>query len=380
LLLTPAHWSLLSAFDPFADVTQKPRFAGTSFKKPSGYVLLPFSQYLFSIEPERSNVKTTSALALSYFPRGFHWIPEHCLKTLSFYSNILTQTKSIEIRPIYDQIGSTPKKVIYHIIRFLKVISKKEWGDHPNSFRRLTGDFGVHFNYYNYVDAWSKFFLYQTNLMDHSWFISFDKDHSCGILPVWFANWWSHFGLIPDILPLNLIESFELFKTCFKVDTYGSKFPHILHFAKMYRLPWIIKWQYVIVGDRLERHWYVKWWDKFAVDIIISKVKLLIQAPRAQSVPLPSIVPPKLLTPEDIGKTPNKALSAVAASPTSSSASMTKKEKKKALLKAMIESYKEDDSFDEDTTSSFSANVPDPQKDYFRNSGFGDDIPGLEDL
>jgi hypothetical protein len=98
-------------------------------------------------------------------------------------------------------------------------------------------------------------------------------------------------------------------------------------------------------------------------------------------VPLPSIVPPKLLTPEDIGKTPNKALSVVAASPTSSSASMTKKEKKKALLKAMIESYKEDDSSDEDTTSSFSANVPDPQKDYFGNSGFAhDDVPGLEDL
>jgi hypothetical protein len=121
--------------------------------------------------------------------------------------------------------------------------------------------------------------------------------------------------LIPDILPLNLIESFELFKACFKVDAYGSKFSPILHFVKMYRLSWIIKWQYVIVGDRLERHWFIKWWDKFAVDIIINKVKLLIQAPRAQSVPLPSIVSPKLLTPEEIGKTPDKALSAVAASP-----------------------------------------------------------------
>jgi hypothetical protein len=109
--------------------------------------------------------------------------------------------------------------------------------------------------------------------MDHSWFITFDKDHSCGILPVWFAQWRSHYGLIPDVLPLNLIESFELFKTCFKVDTYGSNFPPILHFAKQYRLPWIIKWQYVIVGNRLERHWYVKWWDKFAVDPIIYKVK-----------------------------------------------------------------------------------------------------------
>jgi hypothetical protein len=126
-------------------------------RKSPGLLALPLKSLLalffflilnicFLIEPECSNVKTASALALSYFPRGFHWIPEYPLKTLTFYSNILTQTKSIEIRPIYDQIGSTPKKVIYHSVRFLKVISEKEWGDHPNSLRRLAGDFGVHFN------------------------------------------------------------------------------------------------------------------------------------------------------------------------------------------------------------------------------------------
>jgi hypothetical protein len=154
--------------------------------------------------------------------------------------------------------------------------------------------FQIAFNYYDYVDAWSKFFLYQTAIMDHSWFITFDNDHTCGIVPIWFSKWWSHFGLIPDVLPLALVESFELFKNCFKVDAYGSKFPPMLHFVKQYRLPWIIKWQYVIVGDNLERHWYVKWWDKFAFDPIIKRVKQMIQAPNAQNMPLPSIVPPKI--------------------------------------------------------------------------------------
>jgi hypothetical protein len=99
----------------------------------------------------------------------------------------------------------------------------------------------------------------QTANMDHSWFISFDQEHFGGILPLWFARWWSHFSLIPNVLPLGLIESFELFKTCFKTDSYGSKFPHILHFVKQFRLPWILRWQYVILEDKLERHWYVKW-------------------------------------------------------------------------------------------------------------------------
>jgi hypothetical protein len=133
-----------------------------------------------------------------------------------------------------------------------------------------------------------------------------------------------------------LIESFELFKTCFKVDTYGSNFPQILHFAKQYKLPWIVKWQYVIVGNHLERHWYVKWWDKFDVDPIISKIKQRIQAPKAQNLPLPSIVPPKLITPSDIGQTPNKVLPTATISPTSSSSSMTKKEKKKGFVESHV--------------------------------------------
>jgi hypothetical protein len=166
--------------------------------------------------------------------------------------------------------------------------------------------------------------------MDHSWFISFDREHFGGILPLWFARWW----LIPDALPLGLIESFELFKTSFKTDSYGSKFPHILHFVKQFRLPWILRWQYVIVEDKFERHWYVKWWDKFSIDLIIKKVKLMIQAPKAQNLPLPFIVSPKLITPDNIGKTPNKVTPSKD-SPAASSSSKkqsSKNKKKKALL------------------------------------------------
>jgi hypothetical protein len=40
--------TLVTPFDPFADQSQKPRFAGTSYKKPSAYMLLPYSLLLFS--------------------------------------------------------------------------------------------------------------------------------------------------------------------------------------------------------------------------------------------------------------------------------------------------------------------------------------------
>jgi hypothetical protein len=341
-----------------------------SFKKTSGYVILPFCQYLFSIELERSNLKSASNLALSYFPRGFHWIYEHPLKTLSFYSNILTQTKSVQIGPIFD--NKDPTKIIFHRIKFFKVISEKEWGGHPSSERELKGKFGVHYNYYDYIKAWSKVFLYQTALMDHSWFIPFDKNFT-RVLPIWFAHWWSHYGLIPDVIPLNFVGTFDLFRSCFKVDAYGHNFPLIFHFAKMFKISWIIKWQYVIVENRVERHWFCKWWDKFPIDPIIEEVGRMAQAPKAQNVPLPSTISPKL-----IGNTPNKALTAT--SPASSSTSMSKKERKKALLNVMIALEKEEDSDEEDSASS--APIYDPQRDFFGNSGFGsnDDVLGLEDL
>jgi hypothetical protein len=142
----------------------------------------------------------------------------------------------------------------------------------------------------------------------------------------------------------------------------------------MFKISWIIKWQYVIVGNRVERHWFIKWWDKFNTAPIIEDVRQMAQAPKAQNVPLPSIISPKL-----IGNTPNKALTATV-SPVSSSNSMLKKERKKALLKAMIELQNEEDSEEEDSASS--APIYDPQRDFFGNSGFGsnDDVPGLEDL
>ena len=81
----------------------------------------------------------------------------------------------------------------------------------------------------------------------------------------------------------------------FKTDTFGSKFPPTLHFVRKFKIPWILKWQYVIVEDKLKRHWYVKWWDKCPqIDTIIQNVKELVQAPRAQIYP--SNAPHMLLT------------------------------------------------------------------------------------
>jgi hypothetical protein len=131
----------------------------------------------------------------------------------------------------------------------------------------------------------------------------------------------------------------------------------------------------------------VKWWDKFSIDPIIKRVKQMIQAPKAQNLPLPSIVSTKLITPDDIGKTSDKVMpvkESLAAS-SSSKKQSSKSKKKKALLRAMalLDSFSASDGDNDDVSSeSSSVGAYDPQIDYFGNSGFDSQgyVPGIEDL
>jgi hypothetical protein len=154
-----------------------------SFYKSHYYLI---NRHMFSQKRIPSSSKT-------YFMRVAKYV------NLAYYLNILNQTKSLHIKPIFCQT-TMPKKIVYHSVYINRAISEKEWGDHP-SFRSLKG-FDIPFCYYDYIDAWFKFFLYQTSNIDHSWFINFDQENSGGIFPLWFVKWWSHFGQIPKILSL----------------------------------------------------------------------------------------------------------------------------------------------------------------------------------
>ena len=76
------------------------------------------------------------------------------------------------------------------------------------------------------------------------------------------------------------MNSFTYFKIVFKVDSYGAKFPPLLHFIKKNKVPWILKWQYDKEGDVLTCRWYVKWWDKFPhTQLIINNVTREFSSP-----------------------------------------------------------------------------------------------------
>ena len=139
--------------------------------------------------------------------------------------------------------------------------------------------------------------LHQDDNMTHSWFVNFHKNFNAH-LPLWFSfsRWWTQFGPVIEIFPRPLIGSFKYFSNVLKVDSHGTKFLASLHFVKKYKVPWVLKWQYVKEGDLLTRRWYVKWWDKFShtqnvIDNVTREFSTTneVSYPKAQSPMQPAV-------------------------------------------------------------------------------------------
>nr|POF03546.1 hypothetical protein CFP56_69294 [Quercus suber] len=158
------------------------------------------------------------ALAIEVLPLGWHFLPKHPEKNIRFYKSILLQEKSARIENIMNK--KNPAEVLYHKVIFTGFVSCEEWGQHP-SFLKVLKDSGLHYSYYDYIDAFEKVLFYQNKSFDHSWFLMFFKPFSSPI-PSWFLKWWEIFGPAPQILPEPLQEAFRYFSSRFQPSSHGS--------------------------------------------------------------------------------------------------------------------------------------------------------------
>ncbi|KAG6625818.1 hypothetical protein CIPAW_15G004800 [Carya illinoinensis] len=152
-------------------------------------------------------------------------------------------------------------------------MTEEEWETHPYTFKTVKGT-ETQYNYYDYIEAWLKFPLFQTPNMQHSWFFNFDKKCKQSF-PLWFQKWWHFFGPITELFPDNLQQAIKHFtiSSLPKLKGRETKLPPLLHFCAKYKTPWICRWQYTKKDDLLLRHYFVKWWDKFShTNDIISRI------------------------------------------------------------------------------------------------------------
>ncbi|KAG2667224.1 hypothetical protein I3760_15G103200 [Carya illinoinensis] len=213
--------TLSTTYDPYA------AFASSK----TVYIRKMCSWNLFYIESNRSIDTDPYKIATRYFPPNFHWIPENLIKNLQYYFSILIHTDSLVIKPIYDKTDKS--KLLYHSAYISQLITEEDWGAHPSTSKKLI-DSDIIYNYYDYIDAWFKFMLFQTPDMSHSWFLNFDQKFK-GKFPLWFNKWWHEFGLIPEIFPEELQQAFKCFQNEIpaRLDRYMAKFPYSLHFLQM---------------------------------------------------------------------------------------------------------------------------------------------------
>ncbi|HEX7904648.1 MAG TPA: hypothetical protein VF487_12265, partial [Chitinophagaceae bacterium] len=237
------------------------------------------------MKPRNDPVKLTS----QFFPSGWDFMPLAPYKSLVYYKDILVETESIFIKPIYA--NNDKAKVLYHSLYIKQFIQMSEWGKHPSDLMQLSNQDNS-FCYYDYIEAWYKVFLHQNESHRHSWLVQFDhkfKSH----FPYWFSHWWARFGSTYDLLPDPLKVQLNHFCNHKKLDSAYEGVPVLLQFVSKYKIPWILRWEYSIQNSTSEishnasptspsaypfplvtRQWFVKWWDKFDVNRIVGQVQL----------------------------------------------------------------------------------------------------------
>ena len=147
------------------------------------------------------------------------------------------------------------------------------------------------YNYYDYMEAWDRFLLFQNNIYKHTWFFWFDmykkKDM---MIPRWFIDWWNSYGPEAMILPPDLLKAYETFKKEPPNIPHLRVFPHLLQFFyKFPDLPWIIRWEYKIEKlpqypfPMLTRKFKLKWWNKFNFDHICQELQKKTSSSQTES-------------------------------------------------------------------------------------------------
>lgn len=142
--------ALVTANDPFRSIERAP-VPQVNFQKsspPSPYVQKGINRNLLCIEPKFIHLKNPVHIAKLCFPPYWHFIPESSQKPLRFYTDILFQTGSIQVKATPDK--NDPSKIIFHSLYIQKVLTLSEWNDSPYTPQKLNGH-DTPFTYYDYI-------------------------------------------------------------------------------------------------------------------------------------------------------------------------------------------------------------------------------------
>jgi len=197
---------------------------------------------------------------------------------------LLAITESVTITHHYQ--NNNPESFInFSKCHINKILLPKEWGLNPNGEKAIKVSEGkyIYFNYWDYVQAFTKAFYYQNPKNKHSWFFSINPNIVASEIPNWFYEWWIKFGPSLEILPEGISSLYNhwcdnspLIAKVASSNLITGQCP-ALFFIK-FQIPWIWRWSLKISKDGfnipiLERNFFYKWWNKMSPEDIQAIVK-----------------------------------------------------------------------------------------------------------
>ena len=158
-------------------------------------------------------------------------------------------------------------KSFYHSLYIGRFLTESDWGIPLYKSKPLHTQYvhipNNHYNYFDYINAWTNIFLHQIEDFSHSWFINFDKNFILNF-PAWFPKWWSIHGPTTSLLPEELMQVLSAsFQRKFDRSRFNYRITLLLIFMAKYKVSWIMKWNYEVKTCEVYRARSVKWWDKF---------------------------------------------------------------------------------------------------------------------
>ncbi|KAJ9189354.1 hypothetical protein P3X46_000662 [Hevea brasiliensis] len=105
------------------------------------------------------------------------------------------------------------------------------------------------------MQAWTGALIYESRQRKFSWFIQFQLDKELFEFPSWFYEWFFHWGIFPIALPNKVRTVYEQF-----TDSNKSLKDSRLMFTILYKVPWIVRWDYIISKKKMKK------FDEFSTD------------------------------------------------------------------------------------------------------------------
>lgn len=204
---------------------------------------------------------------------------------------LLQMTESVTITHHFQ--NNNPQSFInFSKCHINKILLPREWGLNPNGEKaiKIAENSNVYFNYWDYIQAFTKVFYYQNPKNKHSWFFSINPDIANKQIPNWFFEWWQKFGPSLEIIPKEISDYYnDWCDNSPLINKISSKNLIIgqcpcLFFIK-FQIPWIWRWSLTIERNKinipvLRRNFFYKWWNRMDpsdLKIMVNQIANTIQ-------------------------------------------------------------------------------------------------------